>query len=231
MAWLGHEADASLTRPPSGWDKQCVSAHLIIVRTRWPRLYPLILTEAGLRLVNYRWAAAATCAMAFIAIGVDAVSAAPARVSLAGTDYSTDTTPAFTDRGPAATSTTVSDNLYLSVRDPSALAAAARSVSTPGGPDYGRYRTAAQDQAGNQLDPAQVASVETWRTSAGLTVSQPNWRVLRVSGTVGQFADAFGVTFDDYYPPAAWNASYHLLAPTTDLSVPAGGYLLSYLDR
>jgi subtilase family serine protease len=115
----------------------------------------------------------------------------------------------------------VSDNLYLSARDPGALAARAMSVSTPGSQDHGRYLTAAQEQADNQLDPAQVAQVRDWLSAAGLTVGQPNWRVLRVTGTLGQLATAFGVTFDDYYPPAAWHYPYHFLVPTTDLSVPA----------
>ncbi|HWC79694.1 MAG TPA: protease pro-enzyme activation domain-containing protein [Pseudonocardiaceae bacterium] len=172
-----------------------------------------------MRRVRYRWAVAATCAIALIAAGADVALAAESRAPLADTGY--DPSDGLTDTGPAATGDTVSDNIYLSVRDPDALAAEAKSVSTPGSPNYGRYTTPDRIQADSQLDPAQIAQVRDWLFAAGLTVSQPNWRILRVTGTLGQLASAFDVTFDDYYPPSTWNYPYHFLIPSTDLSVPA----------
>jgi subtilase family serine protease len=157
--------------------------------------------------------------MALTAGGADVAQAAESRVPLTGTAYNP--TYGLTDTGPAATDTTVAENIYLSVRDPSALATQVKSVSTPGSPNYGRYTTPDRIQAKNQLGPAQVAKIRDWLSSAGLTVSQPNWRYLRVTGTFGQLASAFDVTFDDYSPPAAAKSPYHYLLPTTDLSVPA----------
>jgi subtilase family serine protease len=177
------------------------------------------------RRVRYRCGVAVTCAIALIATGASVALAVEPRVPLAGTAYN----PAYgwTDTGPAATGTTVSNNIYLAVRDPGALAAQAKSVSTPGSPRYGRYTTAGKNQADNQLTPAQIARLRDWLSEAGLTVSQPNWRMLRVTGTVGQFADAFDVTFHDYNLPPEANYPYHFITPSTDLSVPAGlGHLV-----
>ena len=172
--------------------------------------------------------------VAGVAVATDAMAEPLSRVALADTAYQS--SYGLIDKGPAATDTTVTDNIYLSVRDPAALAARAKSVSSPGTASYGRYLTPAQSQAANQLDPAQVAQIRAWLTSAGLTVTQPNWRELTVNGTLGQLANAFDVTYDDYYDPNAEDP-YHYLLPTTDLSVPGdlGNLVLdvgtSYLSR
>jgi subtilase family serine protease len=113
----------------------------------------------------------------------------------------------------------VTDLLYLNVRDPAALADRARSVSTPGSPDYGRYSTAEQIQAQNQLTPAELHRLRDWLTSAGLTVTEPNWRELSFTGTIGQLERAFDVTFDDYTDPDPTDP-YSWQIPTSDLSVP-----------
>ncbi|WP_410670107.1 protease pro-enzyme activation domain-containing protein [Amycolatopsis sp. cmx-4-68] len=172
-----------------------------------------------MRRVSYRWIAV-TCA---VALGVATAAVAPAaerRVPLARTGYHP--SYGFTDTGPAATDAILSDTVHLAVRDPQSLVARAKSVSMPGSPDYGRYITPGQNQADNQLAPAQVARVRDWLSTAGLTVTQPNWRILRVTGTVAQFSRAFGVTFHDYRLPPGTNYPYHFLIPATDLSVPAG---------
>lgn len=160
-------------------------------------------------------------AIALTAAGVEMTSAAaaepPSRVAISGTAY--ESSFGLIDKGPAASDTTVTDNIYLSVRDPAALAAEARAISSPGTAEYGKYLTPAQIQAAGRLDPAQTAQIRDWLTSAGLTVSQPNWRELTVTGTVSQLAGAFGVTYDDYDDPDTTDP-YHYLMPTTDLSVP-----------
>jgi hypothetical protein len=62
---------------------------------------------------------------------------------------------------------TVTDNIYLPVRDPGGLAAEADAVSTPGTDAYGTYISAGQVKDDNQLDPAQVARVRGWLSAAG----------------------------------------------------------------
>ena len=172
-----------------------------------------------MRRTHYVWLAAAVSALALTASGADAaVAATPSRAVLTGTAYQSDFD--LNDEGPAATDTTVTDNVYLSVRDPGALAAAARSVSSPGTAGYGKYTNPGQVQAANQLAPAQVAQIRDWLSAAGLTVSQPTWRDLSVTGTIGQLENAFDVTFDDYYYPPAYDAPVYYMVPTTDMSVP-----------
>jgi subtilase family serine protease len=156
-----------------------------------------------------------------------ATAATTSRVSLVGTGYESDF--GLTDVGPAATDTTITDNIYLSVRDPAALAAEAKSVSSPGGANYAKYQGRGQVQAENQLDPAQTAELRSWLSASGLTVSQPNWRELTVTGTIGQLAKAFDVTFDDYHDPDATDPDHYLI-PTTDMSMPANlGKLVLYV--
>jgi subtilase family serine protease len=161
----------------------------------------------------------AVAAMALAASGVNAAAASTqSRVVLSGTAYESDF--GFIDKGAVATSMAVTDNIYLPVRDPGALAAEADAVSTPGTHAYGKYISAGQVKDENQLDPAQVALVRDWLSAAGLTVSQPNWRELSVAGTFGQLERAFDVTYDSYYVPAGEGAKVYFLMPTTNMSVP-----------
>jgi hypothetical protein len=116
--------------------------------------------------------------MALAASGVNAAAASTqSRVVLSGTAYESDF--GFIDKGATATDMTVTDNIYLPVRDPGALAAEADAVSTPGTHAYGKYISSEQVKDENQLGPAQVALVRDWLSAAGLTVSQPNCGVGR----------------------------------------------------
>lgn len=171
-----------------------------------------------MRQVRYRLALVATCVATLTAAGAGAALATPSRVPLADTGYQSDY--GLTDDGPSDPTLTVTDDLYLSVRDPAALAAQARSTSTPDSPGYEKYRTPQQIQAQNQLTPAQLNRVRAWLTSAGLTVTEPNWRTLRLTGTIAQLDTAFDVTFDNYTDPDT-SDPYRWQLPTTDLSVPA----------
>ncbi|ONI86961.1 hypothetical protein ALI144C_09945 [Actinosynnema sp. ALI-1.44] len=125
------------------------------------------------------------------------------------------------DKGPVPVDTPVSQTIYLSVKDPEALARQARAVSDPNSPGYGRFVGADRVRETNQLDRAQVDRVRDWLTRAGLGVTQPDWRHLRVTGTFGQLNAAFAVTFHDYVFPPDSGILGHYLAPPTDLSVPA----------
>lgn len=171
-----------------------------------------------MRHARYWLAVAVTCAVTLTVGGAGTALAAQSRVPLTGTGYQADY--GLTDNGPSDTGLAVSDNIYLGVRDPAALAAHARSVSTPGSPDYGELSTSQQIQAQNQLTPAQLGRIRGWLTSAGLTVTAPNWRTLKVTGTLGQLAAAFGVTFHNYTDPDPRDP-YRWQIPTTELSVPA----------
>jgi len=122
---------------------------------------------------RYAWMVSAVAAMALAASGVNAAAASTqSRVVLSGTAYQS--IFGLIDKGAAATNMTVTDNIYLPVRDPDALAAEAEAVSTPGTHAYGKYISAGQVKDENQLGPAQVALVRDWLSAAGLTVSQPN---------------------------------------------------------
>ncbi|MFD2414977.1 S53 family peptidase [Amycolatopsis pigmentata] len=171
-----------------------------------------------MRQARYRLALATACAATLTMTGVGTALAGQSRVPLTGTGYQTDY--GLIDNGPSDTGIVVSDNIHLGVRDPAALAAHARSESTPGSPDYGKQSTPQQNQAENELTPAQLGRIRDWLTSAGLTVTQPNWRTLKVTGTLGQMASAFDVTFDDYTDPDTRDP-YHWQIPKSELSVPA----------
>ncbi|WP_194894587.1 S53 family peptidase [Catenulispora pinisilvae] len=169
-----------------------------------------------------RWASAVlacACTATLTISGAGTATAAQSRVTLTGTGYQSDY--GLTDLGPSDPGIAVTDNLFLNVRDPALVAAEARAVSTPGSPDYGHYLTAAQTQTLDQLTPGQLGIVEDWLKAAGLTVSEPNWRTLRVTGTIGQLEKAFDVAFHNYADPDPQDP-YHWQIPTTDLSVPAG---------
>ena len=170
-----------------------------------------------MRSARYRSVLAVACAVALAVSGAGAARAQQSRVELVGTAFMSEL--GFTDTGPADTGTIVTDLIYLNVRDPDALAERARSISTPGRPDYDRFMTPAQVQAQNRLSAAQFEHVRRWLTSAGLSFTQPNWRELSVTGTIGQLQNAFDVTFDNYADPNP-NDGFIYQMPTTDLSIP-----------
>jgi hypothetical protein len=115
---------------------------------------------------RYAWLVSAVAAMALAASGVNAAAASTqSRVVLSGTAY--ESAFGLIGKGATATSMTVTDNIYLPVRDPGGLAAEADAVSTPGTDAYGKYISAGQVKDDNQLDPAQVARVRGWLSAAG----------------------------------------------------------------
>ncbi|WP_328609830.1 S53 family peptidase [Amycolatopsis sp. NBC_00345] len=161
---------------------------------------------------------AASCVAALAIAGTATAGTAPGRVALAGTSRTYD----FIDHGAVPAGTPVSESIYLAVKDPAALAAQAKAMSDPHSPGYGRFLSRDRIRELHQLDPAQVGHVRDWLTSAGLNVSRPDWRQLRVTGTFAQLNAAFAVTFHDYTFPPETHIQGHYLIPSTELSVPAG---------
>ena len=154
--------------------------------------------------------------------GMASASAAPSaggRTPLAGTAFPFGSISV--DGGPADPQEVTTARLWLSVRDPGELAQAAKQASDPHSPDYAHYDSAAQVGAHNELDPGQLATIDDWLRSAGLQVSHPDWRYLDVTGTLGQFGQAFDVTYDKFTPTYDGSVVATGVGATTDLSVPA----------
>lgn len=137
-----------------------------------------------MRHVRYRPVLVAACAVAPAVSGAATARAQQSRVVLADTSYQS--AFGFTDVGPSGAGTAETVLIYLNVRDSAALAERVRSVSTPGSPDYDKFLTPRQVQDRNQLSAAQFEQVRRWLASAGLSYTQPNWREVSVTGTIGQ---------------------------------------------
>lgn len=168
--------------------------------------------------IGFRWVVVAVCAMTLTTVGAAAVAAAPDREPLVGTKAPS----GFADNGPVPAGDAVSETIYLSVKDPQALARSAQEVSDPNSPGYGRFVGPDRIRETARLDQGQVDRVRDWLTGAGLRVTEPDWRHLQVTGTFGQLNAAFAVTFHDYASSSSGSlVKEHLLAPDTDLSVPA----------
>ena len=99
---------------------------------------------------------------------------------------------------PAVTSGTVNARIYLAGQDPAGLTAYATAVSTPGNSLYRRFLTPAQLQANYGPTTAQVAAIESWVQSTGLTVTGMMRKVggyVSVTGSLAAATAAFGVRF------------------------------------
>jgi subtilase family serine protease len=119
-------------------------------------------------------------------------------------------------RGTASGSAPVSARIWLAGRDPQALAAYAREVSTPHSPEYHRFLTPAQYRARFGSTPAQRAAVASWARSAGLKVTAVNDHYVSVTSTVTTSGRAFAVRFGEYREDGALAQ-----APESDARVPA----------
>ena len=124
--------------------------------------------------------------------------------------------------GSETTTGTVSAQVYLAPQDQAGLAAYATAVSTPGSALYRQYLTPAQVAARFAPAAAEVAAVQSWLTSAGLTVTtvndkNPAGAFIGVSGSVAAASKAFGVTFGLYNGPGGQTDR----APAEAASAPA----------
>ncbi|HEY3710823.1 MAG TPA: protease pro-enzyme activation domain-containing protein [Amycolatopsis sp.] len=113
------------------------------------------------------------CAAALTIAGTATAGAAPGRGALIGISR----TQGFIDHGAVPAATPVSENVYLAVKGPDTLAARAKAMSDPHNSGYARFLSLDRIRELNQLDPAQTGRVRDWLTAAGLSVSQPGWRL------------------------------------------------------
>jgi len=156
-------------------------------------------------VTRLRLASAAVAAGALTLSGVVMATSAQAaqRPAISGTHPAWAT--ALRQVGRAAVTTgTVSARIYLAGRDQAGLTAYAAAVSTPGNSLYGRYLTPAQVRSRYGPTGAQIAAVESWVRSAGLTVTGVNGQIggyVNVTGSVAQARQAFGVTFGTFKAP------------------------------
>ena len=96
---------------------------------------------------------------------------------------------------PVAPDARVAVQVQLRLRDQSGADALALAVSTPGSPDYRRYRSADEFRARFSPTDATVAQVSAWLTSQGLTVTSvpANHFYVAAEGTAAQVEAAFSV--------------------------------------
>ena len=97
--------------------------------------------------------------------------------------------------GPTAPATRVTVDVALRPRDPAALAAFARGVSTPGDPRYRHYLPAGHLAATFGPTAATLQATRDWLTSTGLTVgaTTPDGLVVPVTGTAAELESVFAV--------------------------------------
>ena len=100
----------------------------------------------------------------------------------------------------AVTSGTVNARVYLAPSHQAELAADVAAVSSPTSKSYRHFWTTAAVRKEFAPSAAEVASVKSWLTSAGLSVTKtdakyPAGAYVGVRGSVAAASKAFGVTF------------------------------------
>jgi subtilase family serine protease len=137
--------------------------------------------------------------------------------------------------GSETTTGTVSAQVYLAPQDQAGLAAYATGVSTPGSALYRHYLTPAQVAAQFAPAAAEVAAVQSWLTSAGLTVTtvndkSPAGAYIGVRGSVAAASTAFGVTFGMYKGPAGQTDRAPAQAASAPAAIASSVLAISGLD-
>ena len=105
---------------------------------------------------------------------------------------------------PAVTAGVVNARIYLAAVDPAGLEALATAVSNPADAHYGEYLTPAEVRARYGPSSAQIAAIESWARSSGLTVTDVDSDMagyVSVTGSVAAAGRAFGVTFGSFRAP------------------------------
>ena len=108
----------------------------------------------------------------------------------------------------AVTAGTVNARVYLAPSHQAELASTVAAVSSPASKSYRHFMTPAAVRAKFAPSAAEVASVKSWLTSSGLSVTKVNAKYpagayVGVRGSVAAASKAFGVTFGTYRAPAA----------------------------
>ena len=174
--------------------------------------------EASRRISRSRFALTAALGAA---TAVSLVAGAPAQAATSSTAVLAGTQPSWAtpqaDVGAAPSGTTVSIQVYLASRNPSALAAYATGVSDPSNANYHHYLTPDQQNAEFGPSGAQVSAVQSWLTGAGMTVGATTEQYITATGSAAAVQAAFGTSLNNY---AVSGHTY--FAPKSNAVVPAG---------
>lgn len=160
-------------------------------------------------------ALAVTSLLASLTVSAAGAATSPPRQVLTGVR------PAWarpaTDQGPVPTARPVSVRVYLAGRNPAGLARYAGQVSEPGRPAYRHYLTPAQFERRFGPTAAQIRSVRSWLTGAGLAVTATTEHYVAARGSAASMRTAFGSQLHRYR-----TAQGSLQAPRSPVTIPAG---------
>jgi len=173
---------------------------------------PKIFTRPGMRTAAVLPTAVALAGAFALAGPIGAASAATAAVPGTAPAWAV----ASADRGAVAAGTSISTTVYLASQNQAAMVAYAQAVASPTSSLYHHYLTPSAFQAEFGATTAQVASVETWLKSAGLTITSANNQEIVVSGNAAQTEQAYDVKLNDY---SVKGQTYR--APAANAQVPA----------
>jgi subtilase family serine protease len=135
----------------------------------------------------------------------------------------------------AVTSGTVNARVYLAPSHQAELAGDVAAVSSPDSKSYRHFWTTAAVRKQFAPSAAEVASVKSWLTEAGLSVTKtdaayPAGAYVGVRGSVAAAAKAFGVTFGTYQGPGGASDRAPNQAATAPSSVASSILAVSGLD-
>jgi subtilase family serine protease len=135
----------------------------------------------------------------------------------------------------AVTSGSVNARVYLAPNHQAELASAVAAVSSPASKSYRHFWTASAVRTEFAPSAAEVASVKSWLTSAGLSVTKvsakaPAGAYIGVRGSVAAASKAFGVTFATYRGPDGQSDRAPDHAATAPSSVASSVLAVSGLD-
>ncbi len=135
----------------------------------------------------------------------------------------------------AVTSGTVNARVYLAPNHQAELASDVAAVSSPASKSYRHFWTTAAVRKEFAPSAAEVASVKSWLTSAGLSVTKTNAKYpagayVGVRGSVAAASKAFGVTFGTYRGPGGQSDRAPDHAASAPSSVASSVIAVSGLD-
>ena len=135
----------------------------------------------------------------------------------------------------AVTSGTVNARVYLAPSHQAELAGDVAAVSSPGSKSYRHFWTTAAVRKQFAPSAAEVASVKSWLTAAGLSVTKtdatyPAGAYVGVRGSVSAASKAFGVTFGSYRGPGGASDRAPNQVATAPSSVASSVLAVSGLD-
>ena len=123
--------------------------------------------------------------------------------------------------GALAGSSRIQATVALTPSDPTALAAYAEAVSTPGSHDYHQYLSVAQFAQRFGATPSQISAVRSSLASRGLTVGSvtANGLSLNITGSATEVGDAFSTSFKRYRLSSGRTVYANTSAPAVASSV------------